>query len=373
MPTRAHLFFWVSVAAIFILAVWLLQSILLPFVMGLGIAYLLNPLVEIFEKRGYSRNIIALALVLIVILLLTLLFVTAGPVLYHQTLQFVRDLPELVMSLKQYVPPALQDVWNEFELPENGDLQQFLQEHGGSAAGIARNLAGGVLAGGQALVGIISFIVLMPIVAYFMLKEWPSIRSWVIDLMPRHHKDTILDLLGQINVKIAGFVRGQLTVMAVLGVGYAVALSIAGLNYAILIGLMSGLLSIIPMLGSFTGFVVSVAVAWFQTGELSYMAIIAAIYLVGQFVEGNFITPKLVGDSVGLHPLWVLFAVMAGGALFGIVGMLISVPVAAVIGVLIAFMLNLYKASAFYTGKKAQAKNSSKTTAGKSKTAKGKA
>ena len=186
--------------------------------------------------------------------------------------------------------------------------------------------------------------------------------------MPRHHKDTITDLLKKIDVKLAGFVRGQVSVAVILGVVYAVALSVAGLKYGFLIGLCSGLLSIIPMVGSTLGFFVSVLVAWFQTGEISYTAIIGGIFLAGQIIEGNFLTPKLVGNSVGLHPLWVFFALLAGGSLFGILGMLLAVPVAASAGVLINFAIKRYKDSSYYkksgTSKSKSSKSKSKKSSG---------
>ncbi|MGB0719790.1 MAG: AI-2E family transporter, partial [Bdellovibrionales bacterium] len=221
----------------------------------------------------------------------------------------------------------------------------------GAAVNVAKRLLGGLAAGGAAIFDMISVVVFMPIVAYFVMKEWDHITHWVEDLLPRDHKNTILDLVEQIDTKISGFVRGQISVAAILGVLYAVALTIAGLNYGFLIGLSAGLISIIPMVGSTVGLIVSVAVAWFQTGDLSYVAIIAGIFLAGQLIEGNILSPKIVGDSVGLHPLWVFFALLAGGALFGILGMLLAVPVAAVAGVLLAFGIAQYKSSALYKGK----------------------
>ncbi len=157
-----------------------------------------------------------------------------------------------------------------------------------------------------------------------------------------------MDLLKQIDQKLSGFVRGQISVAVMLGVAYAIALTIAGLKYGFMIGLMSGLLSVIPMVGSAVGLIVSVAVAWFQAGDIVFVGIIAAIFIAGQVIEGNFLTPKLVGDSVGLHPLWVFFALLAGGSLLGILGMFLAVPVAAVIGVLLSFAIYKYKQSAYY-------------------------
>lgn len=191
--------------------------------------------------------------------------------------------------------------------------------------------------------------------------------KWTDDLIPRGSYDTVKGLLHQINVKLSGFVRGQISVAFALAIIYALALTVAGLKFGFLIGIMAGVLSVIPLIGSTVGLVVSVLVAWFQSGEWSYVGIIAAIFLVGQFVEGNFLTPKLLGSSVGLHPLWILFALLAGGSLFGIVGMFLAVPVAAVVGVLLGFAIKQYRESPYYTDgekkapKKAKAKVKTKS------------
>ena len=180
------------------------------------------------------------------------------------------------------------------------------------------------------------------------MKEWPAIVRWVESLYPRQHAALIRSLLKQIDMKVAGFIRGQISVAFILGVIYALALTIADLDYGFLIGLGAGIFSIIPLVGSTLGLVVAAAVSWFQAGDPVYTGVIAAIFLGGQFIEGNFLSPKIVGDSVGLHPLWVMFALLAGGSLFGIVGMLIAVPMAAVIGVLGGFLIDRYKASPLY-------------------------
>jgi predicted PurR-regulated permease PerM len=213
---------------------------------------------------------------------------------------------------------------------------------------VTGGIMGSVAAGGKFVVGAATTIALTPLVAFFMMVEWPRIVAWVEGLYPRQHAALIGNLLTKIDTKVAGFIRGQITVAFILGLIYALALAIAGLNYGFLIGICAGILSIIPLVGSTLGLVVSVVIAWFQTGDLVYTGIIAAIFLTGQFIEGNFLSPKIVGDSVGLHPLWIIFALLAGGSLFGIVGMLIAVPVAAVIGVLSGFAIERYKASPLY-------------------------
>jgi len=190
--------------------------------------------------------------------------------------------------------------------------------------------------------------------------EWVHMARWAEGLMPRDHKKSIKKLLTQIDQKLSGFVRGQISVAVMLGVVYAIALSIIGLKYGFLIGITSGLLSIIPMVGSTVGLIISVAVAWFQAGELTFVALVGGIFIAGQIIEGNILTPKLVGESVGLHPLWVFFALLAGGSLFGVLGMLLAVPVAAVAGVLIGFGIERYKKSPYFRGKHGKQKTTKK-------------
>lgn len=324
----------------------------MPFVLGLGIAYLINPFVKWFEEKNYSRARISLGLLLCFLLLATVLLALTIPALYKQSLQLANEIPEMAASLLESIRPYTDKLGAEFNISDPQDLKNLAKENMGSIIDVIRKLAGGLAAGGQAILGFLSIIILMPVTAYFMLKEWPAIESWTEDIMPLQHKDTIKRLLESINQKIAGFIRGQLAAVCVIGLMYSVALTIAGLDYGILIGFLAGLLSIIPLLGSFTGLLASVLVAWLQSGEWPYVLIIAAIFFAGQAIEGNLITPKLVGKYVGMHPLWVLFALLAGGSLFGIVGMLLAAPVAASIGVMVNFGLEEYKKSSFYTGRK---------------------
>ncbi len=347
---RQHFFFWLAAFAVFCALVWLLEGVLLPFILGLGIAYLLNPLVETLEKKSFSRPLISLGLVVVFFGFLAAFLAVFIPLVINQIAHLAKDIPELVASLRNMAAPYAEWIGRELELGKTEDAGTLLQENIGSVLEVARHLMGGVAAGGQVLAGLLSVLFLMPIVSYFMLKEWPAIRDWVRDVLPRKHERTIRELLFQIDRKIAGFLRGQLAVVLVIAVMYSAALSIAGLNYAILIGIVAGVISIIPYVGSFTGLAASVIVAWFQSGQWSYVLLVAGIFLVGQALEGNLITPRLVGKYVGLHPLWVLFVLLAGGALFGLVGMMLAVPVAASAGVLAGFAIQLYKDSSLYKG-----------------------
>ncbi|MBX2834943.1 MAG: AI-2E family transporter [Micavibrio sp.] len=351
--------FWLATLVAFVGVMLMFNDVLLPFVLGMAIAYLLNPLVAKLERMKIGRKWAALIILSAFVIFVFGTLVLAAPVIYQQSLNLIKDAPtygdRFMEWLEPYMRQAMVYVGQD---GESFDLKNFIKEHSnmlfGKAGTAAASVFGGLAAGGKAAAGFFSTLVFTPIIAYFLIKEWPFVTNWAEDKLPREHKDTILDLLKDIDQKISGFVRGQISVAFLLGVGYAVALTIAGLKYGFLIGLGAGVLSIIPMVGSTLGLLVSVTVAWFQSGELSYVGIIAAIFLVGQFLEGNFITPKIVGNSVGLHPLWVFFALLAGGALFGIVGMLIAVPVAAAAGVLVGFAIKQYKKSPFYMGSSAE-------------------
>ncbi len=359
MSIRNQAYFWLGAFILLGGFLYLFNNVLLPFVLGAAIAYLLNPLVRAMSKLKIARGPASLMILSGFLFFISLVLLIISPLLYKQSVQLYEELPDYISRLAVMAEPLTYQLaemmGQDTESVDLGALfKDVVSKHWGaalsSAGGMASIVAGSVAASGQALIDLISVLVFMPLVAYFLMIEWPKIMKWGEDILPRDHKETILDLLSQINQKIAGFVRGQISVAFLLGIIYAVALTIAGLKYGFLIGLMAGLLSIIPMVGSLVGLVVSVVVAWFQSGELGYVALIGGIFLAGQILEGNVITPKLIGDSVGLHPLWIFFSLLAGGSLFGIVGMFLAVPVAASLGVLFAFALNLYKASIYYTG-----------------------
>ncbi len=331
--------------------------------MGIAVAYLLNPVVGKFGDIGISRAPASL-MILFSFLIFILVFVGGiSPILYREIALFSEDLPDYIEKFWALMQPVTETLEKRIGGVGQGGIEGILKENASSATKAAQILFSKLAAGGQAIIDMISVAVFMPIVAYFMMKEWPKVTSWVHDLIPHHSRTEVLDILKQIDQKLSGFVRGQITVALVLGVSYSVMLSLAGLKYGFLIGLMSGFLSVIPMVGSAVGLIVSIAVAWFQVGEPSFVLLIAGIFIGGQVIEGNFLTPKLVGDSVGLHPLWVFFALLAGGSILGILGMFLAVPVAAVIGVLLSFALQKYKQSAYYLDSEVEVKDKSKPPA----------
>jgi len=348
VSAKTYFIFWCGAIALFLGFVWLFNDILTPFVLGVVIAYLLNPLIKRFSNKGIKRTTGAVLVTVVFYSLLIATIAVIAPIIAKESADLIEKMPEYTdMFFKLIAPYTL---WFQENIGDQyiQDAKQYLKSNVSKILSLSGGVANGLAAGGQAVVGMLTILILTPLVSFFMMKEWPAITNWVEDLIPRQHEKMINEIIEQIDVKISGFIRGQLTVAFLLGIIYAIALTIAGLNYGFLIGIAAGVLSIIPLVGSTLGLIVAVGVAWFQSGELSYVGIIAAIFIVGQIVEGNILSPKLLGDSVGLHPLWILFALMAGGALFGILGMLLAVPVAATVGVIASFAIAQYKKTPLY-------------------------
>ena len=351
ITAQRQLIFWGAVLVVFIGIVYLLREILLPFVLGAAIAYLLSPLINRMCGEGMSRRFAVVIILGVFFLIVGLIAAAVGPLLYREISDLIQNIPVYMERLTEFVRPASERLMEYIGNRKQVDVNAVLAEHAAPAATVAGQVALGIIAGGYALFHAVTVLVITPVVAYFMMKEWNKIVATAKGLIPLDRRQTVIGIMQRIDRKLSGFIRGQLSVMSVLGLVYAISLSIAGLQYGLLIGIIAGLLSVIPMIGSAIGLIAGLGVAFFQTdGDLTYMAIVAGIFVLGQLIEGNLLTPVLVGESIGLHPLWIFFALMAGASLFGILGMLLAVPVAAIISVLIEFSVGLYKGSVYYTG-----------------------
>jgi predicted PurR-regulated permease PerM len=342
--------FWVATLAVFIAALWLLHDILLPFVAGMALAYLLDPLASRLQRLGLSRLLAALVIVTLFGLSFIALLLVIVPILTEQFGALIAKLPDYVTRLQALVSE-----------PNRQWLRKVLGEgfaDGNSAGELVKQGAGwlttflrSLWSGGQALVSILSLLVVTPVVAFYMLNDWDRMVSTVDGWVPVHHRETVRSLAREIDVAIAGFIRGQAGVCLILASFYAVTLTLAGLSFSLLIGLVSGLITFMPYVGSMIGLVVGVSVAVAQFWpQATPILIVVGIFLVGQFLEGYVLSPKLVGESVGLHPVWLIFALFAFGYLFGFVGLLLAVPLAAAFAVLARFGLRQYLASPLYTG-----------------------
>lgn len=353
---KKGLLFWALPALAAVGFIWLFQAVLLPFVIGMAVAYLLNPWVNQLGREGLGRASAALLLLLTFLVVVAAALMLVVPALIRELNDLIRMLPYYWDKLVDLISPYIsfgQENENG-EIVPGKDIPTLIKENASSAAGIGKNIAGVLAAGGAVLTTILGVMVIAPIAAFFMVKDWPNILGWAQDLIPPKHRAVVLDLFYRMDRKIAGFVRGQLLVAVTLGAGYAIALSLIGLNYGLLIGLTAGILNLVPLLGSTMGLLIGVFVAWFQTGDWQFTGLIAFVFIAGQLIEGNFLTPKVLGDSVGMHPLWVFFSVLAGGSIAGIAGMLLAVPIAACAGVLLDYLIARYKESAYYKKPKAE-------------------
>ncbi len=348
---RRQIGFWLAAAALLGLFLYMFSEILLPFVAGMALAYFLDPVADRLERLGMSRTAATCVILLAFLLVLALAMIILIPILASQLADFMEKVPDYLTQLQALVT-SFNPEWLErrFGL-DAGSLRNGINSLLTSGAGFIATLFQSIWSSGVALFSIAGLFVVTPVVAFYMLLDWDHMVSKVDGWVPRNHLHTVREIATDIDSAIAGFVRGQGTLCIILGVMYAVGLTLTGLNFGILIGLFAGLISFIPYVGSLVGLVLAVGVAFVQFWPDWIMIVaVACVFFIGQFIEGNILQPKLVGKSVGLHPVWLMFALFAFGVLFGFVGLLIAVPAAAAVAVLVRFAISRYLASPLYTG-----------------------
>jgi predicted PurR-regulated permease PerM len=340
--------YWTLVLAVFVALLIALREILLPFVAGMAIAYFLDPVADRLQKWGLSRTLSASVLTIVFLLVVAAFLMVLVPILQSQALDFVSRLPQYVELLRSTAVDLLALVQARLS-PE--DLARLRDAVGGLAGGAVAwfgRVATQIWSGGLALINLLSLIIITPIVAFYLLRDWDDIVTRLDSWLPRRHRATIREQLAEIDKTLAGFARGQAIVCIGLGIFYGVGLTVVGLEFGLIVGLVTGLISFVPFFGMLTGLAVGLGLAFAQFDSWLPIAMVAGVFGIGQVIEGNFVTPKLVGDRVGLHPVWMIFALLAGGTLFGFVGVLLSVPAAATVGVLMRFGLSRYLAGALF-------------------------
>ncbi|MDB5643242.1 MAG: hypothetical protein JWN07_2559 [Hyphomicrobiales bacterium] len=364
MRIEAKLGFWLGGLVLLVLILWLLADVLMPFAAALAIAYLLDPVADRLQKAGLSRLGATLIILIGFVLLIALLTAVLAPALGHQIASFIEALPGIAARLRdliseqgsgllsRYVAPLARRLGVEFDSSASG-LQGSVGDFTGEASKYAVSMLKSLWSGGRALIGLVSLLVITPVVAFYILLDWDKMVAKVDSWVPLDQRETVRDLARQIDAALSGFLRGQSLVCLFLASWYGIGLSLVGLNYGLLIGMVSGALSFIPYVGSLVCLVLSVGVALVQGWpDLTLLFFVLAVIITGQFLEGNILTPKLVGESVGLHPVWLMLALLAFGSLFGFTGLLLAVPISAAVGVLIRFALRNYLASPLYLGRK---------------------
>jgi predicted PurR-regulated permease PerM len=349
-PNR-HLTFWLFASLLFLGLVWLLNDILLPFVVGAAIAFFLNPLADKLAQTGMGRTAASALIIIIAALMLVLVMILIGPLVADQLRQLAEKLPGDIKQLLSLVEGSARvwlggrfdEIQESFERGLAGMAQSWTTSMGWAVQQIWDR--------GLALVNLLSLILITPVVAFYLLAVWPRVVARIDEALPREHAPAIRALASEINDTIAAFVRGQGTICLILAVIYSVGLTLIGLRYSLLIGLAVGLMSFVPVVGGALGLVLAGGVAIAQGWpELTLLLKVVALFAAISIVDGSLLSPRIVGPKVGLHPVWLIFSVLAFGSLFGLVGVLIAVPVAAAIAVLVRFALRLYLESEVYRG-----------------------
>lgn len=335
-------------------AIYLLQPILTPFLMGIILAYLGDPIVDRLEAMGVGRTVGVLLVFLVFLSILTGILLIGLPVLFREIASLIRDIPDFILQLRQTTGPYLLETFGvdpfDFDL---ASMKAKLASNWQQTGGIVGRLLGGITASGLALLTTVANIALTPVVAFYLLRDWDQIMQLLREMVPRDMVDTVVTLVGECDEVLSSFLRGQMLIMILLGCIYALGLTLAGLNLSLSIGILAGLASIVPYLGFFVGIIAAGAAAAFQFHDLTHLVYIAIVFAFGQGIEGMVLTPWLVGDRIGLHPVAVIFAVLAGGQLFGFIGVLLALPVAAVIMVFVRHLRLSYMDSDYYSVDKA--------------------
>jgi len=347
---RNQILFWLAAAIALGLLLYLLRGVLLPFVAGMAIAFLFDPVADRLQQSGLSRITATTLITAGFFLIVIMVFILLAPVIASEVQSFVLALPGYVERARQLLEmPALERLRQLLADSSGANQPQQFSSMIGDVAGWAGGLLARALSGGLAVFNVLSLLFLTPFVSFYLLLDWDLMVARMDKLLPRKYAPTIRQLAIEINEMLAGFVRGQISVCFLLAIFYAVALSLAGLQFGLIAGLVAGGLSFVPFLGAITGLVVSLGLAFVQYWpQITPIGIIVAIFVAGQALEGNVLTPRLVGKRVRLHPLWIIFALLAFGSLLGFTGMLLAVPLAATMGVLVRYGVSVYTQSPLF-------------------------
>ena len=359
MSLERQIVVWaVALAAIGYL-LYLLGGAVAPFAAGIALGYLLDPVVRRMQSFGLSRLVASLIILVVFILVAALLLLLAAPALANQFANFAQKLPGYATRLQALAiqeGSALLDryggEWRASGWTISADqIQKSVGDFVSQGAQWLLNALRSLVSGGAAIFSFLSFLIITPVVAFYMLVDWNKMVATLDGWLPLDHRDALRAIAAEINHALAGFIRGQSLVCLFLGLWYGIGLTLIGLDFGFLIGVIAGVLSFIPYIGSLTALVLSIGVALVQGWpSLTLFVEALAVVLVGQFLEGNVISPRLVGGSIGLHPVWLMFSLFAFGALFGFTGLLIAVPTAAALGVLARHLIGLYLKSPLYRG-----------------------
>lgn len=346
LPVRDQAIYWGIAITVFFVALWQIGHVVLPFILGGAIAYFLDPVADRLEDLGFSRAAATATITIVAILIFVVMVLAVVPTLVAQATSLIQIAPQLTRDLLAFINERFPQLLN----PDSA-VSQTLHAIGEQIQAKGGALIQSALTSAAGLVNVLVLLVVVPVVAFYLLLDWDNMVAKIDELLPRDHAPVIRRLAKEVDTTLAGFVRGMGTVCLILGTYYAVALMLVGLQFGLVVGAIAGLITFIPYVGALVGGALAIGLGLFQFwGDWVSLGLVGVIFIIGQMIEGNYLTPKLVGSSVGLHPVWLLFALSFFGALFGFVGMLVAVPVAAGIGVFVRYAADQYRHSLLYKG-----------------------
>jgi len=346
LPVRDQLRYWGIALAVAALVLWFLGDVLLPFVLGGAIAYFLDPVADRLERAGCSRPLATGIITVVAAVVFVVMALLVIPTLISQAVELFDIAPKLFHDLQTFLTEKFPSL-----VEPDSTLRQSLATVGETIQSKGGELLNTVLTSAVSIVNMVLLVVVVPVVAVYLLVDWDNMIARIDELLPLDHAPVIRRLAGEIDQTLSSFIRGMGTVCLILGTYYAVALMLVGLQFGLVVGFVAGILTFIPYVGAIVGGLLAIGLALFQFwGEWWWIAAVVVIFQIGQLVEGNLLTPKLVGKSVGLHPVWLILALSVFGSLFGFVGMLVAVPIAAALGVLARFGVEQYRDSRLYQG-----------------------
>lgn len=348
--TDTNRWYWLLLVLVSGFLVYLLAPVLTPFMVAAMLAYVGDPLVDRLEKYKLPRTLAVVVVFIVLILLAIIVLIVLIPLLERQIVTLGNKIPGYIEVIQNQFLPWIN---SHYDLGLHIDIETIktsLQAHWKEAGGIAKTMFSYITHSGALLAAWLANLVLIPVVTFYLLRDWDILVARIRELIPRKNEPVVSRLAGSSDEVLGAFLRGQLLVMLALSAIYTIGLWIVGLDLALLIGMLAGLVSFVPYLGFIVGIVVAGIAALLQFHDAIHLIYIAIVFGVGQALEGMLLTPMLVGDRIGLHPVAVIFAVLAGGQLFGFLGILLALPVAAVIAVILRYMHERYKDSSLYSG-----------------------
>ena len=345
MKLRNKIIFFVGILAILGWLLHLINSILSPFICAIIVAYFLDPLASNLEKHKFSRTAATATIVGAVIVVAIVIVVLIVPILYYQFIALIHSLPSYIEIGTQKIYPKIIHILGEVGIDLNPDIKSYLVDQDvRKILGYSDDILGNIMRSGMAFFNILSLVFVTPILVFYMIRDWNIFIAKINHLIPSQYSPTVRKFFTEIDKTLSGYVRGQFNVCLILGMLYAIGLVSIGLDFGFLIGFLTGFMSFIPYVGMLVGVITALIVGLFQDNfGVNDFIMMTVIFFIGQIIESNFLTPKLIGNKVGIHPVWIIFGLFSFGIIFGFVGLLLAVPMTAIIGVVVKFLLIEYK------------------------------